>query len=52
MTDWRALAAVLKVEIREEDQATVIRPLEKLERDFRPLQETIPHGAPLWTDPE
>ena len=52
MTDWQALAAVLKVEIMEEDQATVIQPLEKLEREFRPLQETIPLGAPLWTAPE
>jgi hypothetical protein len=50
MADWVALAAALNVEIREEDRSSVIAPLEKLERDFRPLQEKLPFDAPLWTE--
>jgi hypothetical protein len=51
MTDWQALAAALHAPIEPEDRATAIAPLEKLERDFRPLRETIPLDAPLWDAP-
>ena len=45
------MAAALEVELREEDRASVIGPLEKLERDLSPLREQLPFGAPLWNGP-
>jgi hypothetical protein len=48
MTDWQAVASALQAPIQPEDHASVIAPLEKLERAFRPLQENIPLDTPLW----
>jgi hypothetical protein len=51
MTDWQAVAAALQAPIPPGDRASVIAPLEKLERDFRPLKENIPLDTPLWAGP-
>ena len=51
MTNWQAVASALQAPIQPEDRATVIAPLEKLERTFRPLQENVPLDTPLWGGP-
>jgi hypothetical protein len=51
MTDWQAVASALQAPIQPEDRASVIAPLEKLERAFRPLQENVPLDTPLWSGP-
>jgi hypothetical protein len=48
MTDWAAVAAAIQAPLEPEDWASVIEPLEKLERDFRPLEQALPPMAPLW----
>ncbi len=52
MTDWAEIAAALSLDLREQDRATVIAALEKLERDFAPLRRRIPFDEPPWTGPE
>jgi hypothetical protein len=51
MTDWQAVAAALQAPIQPEDRASVIAPLEKLERAFHSLKENIPLDTPLWGGP-
>jgi hypothetical protein len=50
MTDWAAVAAAIQAPWKPEDWASVIEPLEKLERDFQPLKEALPLMAPAWSE--
>ena len=50
MTDWAAVAAAIQAPLEPEDLASVIEPLEKLERDFRPLEQALSCIAPLWVE--
>lgn len=50
--DWKAIAVVLNVHLKEQDLPRVVTPLETLDRAFRSLQAEIPFDAPLWEGPE
>ena len=52
MTDWRKIAAALDPPIPAADIEKIVPTLDALEAAFRPLQQTIPAGAGVWTGPE
>jgi hypothetical protein len=50
--NWQVIATALDVPLEERDLPLVVKPLEALDRAFRPLQPEIPFDAPLWDGPE
>jgi len=42
------MAAAIRVSLEPRDRAAVIEPLERLERDFRALEQSLSPMAPLW----
>ena len=52
MTDWKKIAAALDPPIPVADLEQIALVLETLEEAFRPLRESLPHDADVWTGPE
>jgi len=52
MTDWKKIASALEPPIPAADIEKILPTLEALETAFRPLQNSIPPGADVWTGPE
>ena len=51
MTDWKLIAVALDPPIPQPDLEKIVPVLDALERAFRPLVATLPHGADVWTVP-
>ncbi|HEY7336409.1 MAG TPA: hypothetical protein VH639_16070 [Bryobacteraceae bacterium] len=48
MTDWASVAPAFLAPLEPRDKASVIEPLEKLERGFRALQAAVPFDQTPW----
>jgi hypothetical protein len=51
MTDWKKIGSALDPPIPAADLEQIAPVLEALEEAFRPLRESIPHDAGVWTGP-
>ena len=52
MTNWRKPASSLDPPIPAAEVEKIVPTLEALEAAFRPLCDSIPPGADVWTGPE
>jgi hypothetical protein len=52
VTDWAGVALAFHAPLEPRDKASVIEPLEKIERDFEPLRRAVDFDAPPWTGPD
>jgi hypothetical protein len=52
MTDWKKIASALEPPLPAADIEKITPVLEALEASFRPLKQSIPLGADVWTGPE
>jgi len=52
VTDWKLVSKALDTGIPDDQLERIAPTLNTLETALRPLQQTIPHGADMWTSPE